>query len=139
MRQINVVSTYPRSKLHAEVYIRAPQALKYTKGLVLLLLNSLYRLKQSGREWYIEACTGLKTLGFNPYFNKPSIFTTTDCSIIIGLYIDDILVLGRDPQAIQKVINGIAFLWEIKDLGDIALILGIRVYRDCTKRILYLD
>jgi hypothetical protein len=45
MRQINIVSTYPRSKLHTKVYIRAPQALKYAKGLVLLLLNSLYRLK----------------------------------------------------------------------------------------------
>ena len=45
MRQIDVVSAYPRSKLHAEVYMRAPQALKCAKGLVLLLLNSLYGLK----------------------------------------------------------------------------------------------
>lgn len=45
MRQIDVVSAYPRSKLHAEVYMQAPQALKCAKGLVLLLLNSLYGLK----------------------------------------------------------------------------------------------
>jgi hypothetical protein len=100
MCQIDVVSIYPHSKLYAEVYIRAPQALKCAKGLVLLLLNSLYRLKQSGREWYIEACTGLKTLGFSPCFSEPSIFISTDCSIIIGLYMDDMLVLGRDPQAV---------------------------------------
>ena len=52
---------------------------------------------------------------------------------------DDILILGRDPQAIQKVINRIASLWEIKDLGEVSLILGIRVHRDRSKRILYLD
>jgi hypothetical protein len=49
------------------------------------------------------------------------------------------LVLGRDLQAVQKVINGIASLWEIKDLGDMALILGIRVRRDRTKRTLFLN
>ena len=52
---------------------------------------------------------------------------------------DDMLILGRDPQAVQKVINGIASLWEIKDLGEVSLILGIRVRRDRSKRILYLD
>jgi len=49
------------------------------------------------------------------------------------------LILGRDPQAVQKVINGIASLWEIKDLGEVSLILGIHVRRDRSKRILYLD
>jgi hypothetical protein len=96
MRQIDIVSIYPRSKLYIEVYMRAPQALKCAKGLVLLLLNSLYGLKQLGREWYIKAYIGLKTFGFSPCFSKPSIFISTDYSIIIGLYIDNILVLGRD-------------------------------------------
>ena len=45
MRQINVVSAYPRSKLYAKVYMLPPKALKILKGLVLLLLSSLYRLK----------------------------------------------------------------------------------------------
>ena len=139
MRQINMVSAYPRSKLHAKVYMLPPEALKILKGLVLLLLSSLYGLKQLGREWYIEAAIGLKTLGFSPCFSEPSVFISTDCNIIIGLYVDDMLILGRDPQAIQKVINGIASLWEIKDLGEVSLILGIRVRRDRSKRILYLD
>jgi hypothetical protein len=80
--------------------MRAPQALKCAKGLVLLLLNSLYGLKQLGREWYIEAYIGLKTLGFSPCFSESSIFISVDYSIIIGLYMDDKLVLGRDPQAV---------------------------------------
>jgi hypothetical protein len=45
MRQIDVVSAYPRSKLHAEVYMLPPEALRILKGLVLLLLSSLYGLK----------------------------------------------------------------------------------------------
>ena len=96
IRQIDVVSAYPRSKLHAVVYMRPPKALKCPKGMVLLLLRSLYGLKQSGREWYIEACAGLKSLGFYPCFSEPSVFITTDRSIIIGLYVDDMVVLGQE-------------------------------------------
>jgi len=49
------------------------------------------------------------------------------------------LVLGASLQAVQRVIQGIASLWEIKDLGDVGLILGVRVRRDRRKRTLLLD
>jgi hypothetical protein len=38
MRQIDVASAYPRSKLHATVYMRPPKALKVPKGMVLHIL-----------------------------------------------------------------------------------------------------
>jgi hypothetical protein len=79
------------------VYIRPPKALGAPEGTVLLLQKPLYGLKQSGREWYIKACRGLKTLGFRPCFSDPSIFVIEDRSLIIGLYVDDMLVLGKDP------------------------------------------
>jgi hypothetical protein len=100
MRQINVASAYPRSKLHATVYIRPPKALKVPKGMVLYILRSLYGLKQSGREWYIKACRGLEKLGFTPCFSEPSVFVNYDRSLIIGLYVDNMLILRRKPQAV---------------------------------------
>jgi hypothetical protein len=45
MRQINIVSAYLRSKIYTKVYMLPPKALKILKGLVLLLLSSLYGLK----------------------------------------------------------------------------------------------
>jgi len=139
MRQIDVISAYPRSKLHAVVYMRPPEALKCPKNRVLLLKNSLYGLKQSGREWYIEASSGLKSLGFTSCFSEPSVFVTADRSVIIGLYVDDMLILGHKLQAVQRTIQGISALWEIKDLGDVALILGIRVRRERRNRTLSID
>ena len=50
IRQLDVVSAYPRSKLHADVYMRAPAALGAPPGKVLKLKKSLYGLKLSGRE-----------------------------------------------------------------------------------------
>jgi len=144
IRQCDVVSAYPRSKLHATVYMRPIIALRETLGLkdpqkVLQLHKSLYGLKQSGREWYIEACRGLKTLGFEPLFSEPSIFWNAKAEQLIGLYVDDMLVLGKDLQAVQRTIDAIGTLWEIKDLGDIQVILGLRVQRDRLKRTLYID
>ena len=130
IRQVDVVSAYPRAQLHAVVYMRPPKALRVPKGTVLLLEKPLYGLKQSGREWYIEACRGLKTLGFRPCYSDPSIFITEDRSLIIGLYVDDILVVGKDLRATNAVIQGIREIWEIKDLGDVDVILGLKILRD---------
>ena len=104
IRQLDVVSVYPRSRLHAEVYMRAPPALNAPKGKVLKLNKSLYGLKQSGREWYIEATKGLKELGFSPCYSEPSIFINSDRSQIIGVYVDDMLVLGADLVEVKKTI-----------------------------------
>ena len=51
MRQVDIVSAYPRSKLHANVYMRPPKGVHCPPGNVLRLKKSLYGLKQSGREW----------------------------------------------------------------------------------------
>jgi len=139
IRQVDVVSAYPRSKLHAKVYIKAPDGLDIPKGKVLLLLQALYGLKQSGREWYIEACTGLKELGFTPCYSEPSVFVNTDHSQIIGLYVDDMIILGADLRAVKETIKGIAARWQIKDLGDVSQILGLRVTRNRAEKILRID
>jgi hypothetical protein len=130
IKQVDVVNAYPRAQLHATVYMRPPKALGTLEGAMLLLKRPLYGLKQSGKEWYIKACKGLKTLGFRPCYSDPSVFVTEDRSLIIGLYIDDMLVLEKDLKAVNTVIQGMKGIWEIKDLRDVDLILGLKVLRD---------
>jgi hypothetical protein len=45
IHQTDVVSIYPRSVLHAEVFIRAPKGLEIPLGKCLRVLKSLYGLK----------------------------------------------------------------------------------------------
>jgi hypothetical protein len=139
MYQVDVVSAYPRSDLHATVYMRPPEGLKCPRGKVLLVRKSLYGLKQSGREWYIEACRGLRSLGLTPCFSEPGIFATENRDLIVGLYVDDMLILGAKLQAVQELIKGIASLWEIKDLGPVSKILGIQVRRNRSEKTLFID
>jgi len=67
---------------------------------VLKVQKALYSLKQSGREWYIEACNGLAKLGLMPSFSDLSVFINTDKTIIIGLYINDMIILERSLGAV---------------------------------------
>ena len=139
MHQIDVVSAYPRSDLHAEIYMRLPEGLSSPTDGVLRILKSLYGLKQSGREWYIEACAGLKELGLGPLFGDPSIFATPDRSLIIGLYVDDMLIMSKDAGAVNRAVQHIKKRWAIKNLGEVNHILGLRVIRDRANRSVSLD
>ena len=66
-------------------------------------------------------------------------FINSERNQLLGLYVDDIVVLRQGLQAVQVTIDTIGQIWEIKDLGDIQVILGIRVLRDRLKRTLTLD
>ena len=130
IRQIDVVSAYPRSELHADVYMKPPPAIGCPPGKVLHLLTSLYGLKQSGREWYIEASNGLKSLGLTPIASEPSIFTNNDKTLIIGLYVDDMLLISGNTAVIERHVHGIKRLWDIKDMGEVQKVLGLHILRD---------
>jgi Reverse transcriptase (RNA-dependent DNA polymerase) len=134
IHQTDVVSAYPRSILHAEVYMKPPQGLQAVPGKVLRVKKSLYGLKQSGREWYLEACKGLEELGLYPIFADTCIFVSKDQRLIVGLYVDDMVILADDIKVVQSFKAGIAKRWEIKDLGEVKRILGLEITRDRAKR-----
>ena len=119
--------------------MKPPQGLNCPNGTILQVNQALYGLKQSGREWYIEASTKLRELGFEPCYSEPSVFINLSTGIIIGLYVDDIVLLGPKLQDIEAVIKDISGFWEIKDIGDIGIILGIRVRRNRQERSLKID
>jgi hypothetical protein len=130
IHQTDVVSAYPRSILHAEVYMRVPKGVQAEPGKCLRVLKSLYGLKQSGREWYLEAAKGLAELGLEPTFADACVFVRQDKSLIVGLYVDDMVILARDLNVVQEFKEAIAKRWEIKDLGEVKKILGLEVTRN---------
>ena len=130
IHQTDIVSVYPRSILHAEVYMKAPQGVTVPRGKCVRIRKSLYGLKQSGREWYLEAAKGLAELGLGPTFADTCVFVNEDKSLIVGLYVDDMLIFASDLTVVREFKEAIARKWEIKDLGDVKKILGLEVTRD---------
>ena len=62
--------------------------------------KSLYGLKQSGREWYLEVCKGLEEFGLYSIFADICIFISKDYKLIMDLYINNIVILTDNIQVI---------------------------------------
>ena len=129
-----MVSAYSRSVLHAEVFIRAPKGFEILLGKCLQVLKSLYGLKQSGCEWYLEAAGGLLELELEPTFADAYVFVRKNKKLIVGLYVDNMVILADNFIIVQKFKEAITKKWEIKDLGEVKKILGLKVTRNRQER-----
>ena len=52
------------------------------------------------------------------------------------LYVDDILLIGNNVEMLSSIKAWLFKQFEMKDLGEVAYILGIKVIRDRKKRML---
>ena len=59
--------------------------------------------------------------------------------VSLVLYIDDILLIGIDILALQNVNSWLGSCFSMKDLGEATYILGIKIYRDKSKRMIGLS
>ena len=139
VHQLDVVNAYIAGKLTEEIYMRPPTILGLPLHLVLLLLQAMYGLKQSGRVWYQEISKTLKKLGFYHTESDWSMFVNADKSLIIGVYVDDMVIMGKELRAIEALKAALTKAYPIKDMGEIGTCLGIRITRNRSLRTLELD
>ena len=59
--------------------------------------------------------------------------------IMLSLYVDDILLAGNDKGLIVATKEWLSFNFEMKDMGKAEYILGVKIYRDRSKRLLCLS
>ena len=55
------------------------------------------------------------------------------------LYVDDILLIGNDKKFLEEVKEYLNGQFSMKELGEAAYILGIKIYRDRPNRLLALS
>ena len=59
--------------------------------------------------------------------------------VFLVLYVDCLLLIGNDILALQNVKSWLGSCFSMKDLGEAAYILGIKIYRDKSKRMIGLS
>nr|GEV03156.1 hypothetical protein [Tanacetum cinerariifolium] len=68
---------------------------------------------------------------------KRSIYGLNGSNItFLILYVDDILIMGNIIPMLQSVKTCLGKCFAMKDLGEVAYILGIKIYRDRSKRLI---
>ncbi|KAG8483010.1 hypothetical protein CXB51_021928 [Gossypium anomalum] len=59
--------------------------------------------------------------------------------IFLVLYVDDILIMGNDIPTLQSIKTWLGSCFSMKDLGEATYILGVKIYRDRSRRLLGLS
>nr|GFB36725.1 retrotransposon protein, putative, Ty1-copia subclass [Tanacetum cinerariifolium] len=77
------------------------------------------------KEIYIKQREGFVILNM-----KASKFDASSKGVIICLYVDDMLIFGTDQDQVNKIKEFLSSKFDIKDLGDAEMILGIRIKRE---------
>lgn len=130
--QFDVNNAFLHGDLDEEVYMKIP--LRFSRQgeqQVCGLNKSLYGLKQASRNWFSKFSNAFIAAGFSQSKAEYSLFTkiTRMSSTYVLIYVDDILVIGIDPQAILSSKGFLETQFHLKDLGTLKYFLGIEVAR----------
>ena len=139
VHQMDVVTAYLAGELEEEIYMEPPAGLPNSEGKVCKLLRGLYGLKQSARVWNQRIARELKRSGMRATSADLSVWVNQDHSLILALYVDDIVLFARETQAIRWAKEILTKSFNMKDLGPISTVLGMRIRRDRAQRRLWVD
>ncbi|KAJ9541430.1 hypothetical protein OSB04_027936 [Centaurea solstitialis] len=141
--QMDVKTAFLNGKLTEDVYMEQPEGFEDPKNpnKVCKLLKSIYGLKQASRSWNLHFDERIKEFGFAKSEFEPCVYTKFSGSIVtfLVLYVDDILPIGNDVPTLQSVKGWLSKCFQMKDLGEAAYILGIKIYRNRSKRLIGLS
>ncbi|MCO5558640.1 hypothetical protein L7F22_012226 [Adiantum nelumboides] len=110
--------------------------------LVYHLRKSLYGLKQAPSEWYKTSHQFMLSQGYMRSEIDHCLYTlqAKDGSLIILiLYVDDMLLAGRQMAKISALKSKMAKVFDMKDMGEASHILGMHIQQDRSNKMIYLS
>ncbi|KAI3708868.1 hypothetical protein L2E82_38397 [Cichorium intybus] len=141
--QMDVRTAFLNGHLLEDVYMDQPEGFVDPKhpNKVCKLKRSIYGLKQVSRTWNIRFDEKITNFGFIKNEDDSCVYKKASGSIVIFLvlYVDDILLFGNDIPTLKGVKAFLENCFSMKDLGEAAYVLGIKIYRDRSKRLIGLS
>nr|GEV33502.1 zinc finger, CCHC-type [Tanacetum cinerariifolium] len=99
---------------------------------VCKLKKSLYGLKQAPKQWHQKFDDVVLSNDFSLNQADKCVYSKFDASgkgVIVCLYVDDMLIFGTDQDQVNKTKEFLSSKFDMKDLGETEVILGIRIKR----------
>ena len=138
---MDVKTAFLNSELEESVYMEIPEELSvptksptldYGPPLVCRLLKSIYGLRQSPRAWYGWIHTFFLANVFVRSESDHSLFINYGKSIVLLLYVDDLVLATPVPDAIAWIKNKLHAEFEMTDMGEVRPFLGLEI--ECNQR-----
>ena len=132
LHQMDVKAAYLHGRIDNDIYMKQPPGFtaKSQPNDICKLNKSLYGLKQSGRLWYERLKQELERLDFSMCKYENCLFYHQDFDIIIAVYVDDILLIGKHLNNIDCVKDKLSRVFSMKDMGQASFRLGIQIKYD---------
>ena len=103
--------------------------------------NKYIGLSKASRSWNLCYDEVVKGKDFIKNEDEPYVYKKVSGSVFVFLvlYMDDILLIRNDIPMLQSTKIWLLENFTMKDMGEVAYILGIRIYRDRSKWLLGLS
>ncbi|GJY85814.1 putative RNA-directed DNA polymerase [Tanacetum coccineum] len=141
--QMDVKTAFLNGYLDEDIYMVQPEGFidPNHPRKVCKLKRSIYGLKQASRSWNKRFDEEIKRFGFAQNLDEPCVYQKASGSNVtfLILYVDDIIIMGNHIPSLQSVKDYLGRCFSMKDLGEAAFILGIKIYRDRSKRLIGLS
>ncbi|GKE31876.1 retrotransposon protein, putative, ty1-copia subclass, partial [Tanacetum coccineum] len=138
--KMDVKTAFLNGYLDEDIYMVQPEGFVDPNHprKVSKLQRSIYGLKLAARSWNKRFDEEIKRFGFAQNLNEPCVYQKASGSNVtfLILYIDDIIIMGNHIPSLQSVEDYLGKCFAIKNLGEVAFILGIKIYRDTSKRLI---
>jgi Reverse transcriptase (RNA-dependent DNA polymerase) len=141
IHQMDVVTAFLAGELEEEIYMEQPEGFEVgnREDFVCRLRKSIYGLKQAPRIWNQKIRRFLKSIGFDQTFSDPCVYVNKSTGIILAMWVDDLIIFGKDMASINALKAQLNEEYEMKDLGELKYFLGIQVHRDRERKIIHLS
>jgi hypothetical protein len=140
---MDVKMTFLNRNLAKDVYITQPEGFVDPKhgGKICKLQKSIYGLKQASRSWNLHFDEVVKGFGFIENIEESCVYKKVSESTVVFLvlYVNGILLVGNYIPMMEVIKSSLRKSFSMKDLGEAAYILGIKIYRDRSKRLIILS
>nr|GEV13347.1 retrotransposon protein, putative, Ty1-copia subclass [Tanacetum cinerariifolium] len=141
--QIDVKIAFFNGFLEEEIYMEQPEGFidPNHHRKVCKLQRSIYGLKKASRSWNKRFDKEIKKFGFHQNIDEPCVYQKASGSnvIFLILYVDDIILIGNHIPSLQEVKTYLGKCFSMKDLGEAAFILRIKIYKDRSRQLIRLS
>src|SRR3954453_17841975 len=129
--QMDVKTAFLNGNIEEKLYMVQPEGFTdpTDAGKVCKLQRSIYGLKQASRSWNLRFDEVIIGFGFVQNYKEACVYKKVSGSSVafLILYVDDILLIGNDVDFLKSVKDYLNNSFSIKDLGEAAYILGIKI------------
>ncbi|KAH9081422.1 hypothetical protein LEN26_021274 [Aphanomyces euteiches] len=132
IEQADAVNAYVQAKLERPIWAVEPEGYVTQPGHAAHVHKALYGLNQSGHEWELHCKKKIAELGWRQSAHDPCVFTRGQGQDMefLGTYVDDFIAATTNQERMDKIMQELASKMNLKRMGTISYILGIKITRN---------